>query len=429
MTNARSVAEIGAALRGRELSAIDVVTEALSAIDEWEPRLNAYITVMRERALVEAGKVDAALSRGKDLGPLMGVPYAVKDVFAAVGAPTTGGSRALLDHSLRSDAELVGRLRGAGAVLVGKTNMHELGWGAELGRVSNPLDPSILAGGSSGGSAATVAAGAIPVAIGTDAGGSIRMPAAFCGLVGLKPTARRVSNSGHLPSASTVSAAGPIARSVVDARALFTAIVDRPLPTEGAPRRPKVGVIAGAIASADPVVATAVRDSLEKLADMGWVVDEFRIDMGGAAAAWSVTYAAELATALKPWLGARLSATSPELRTMISVGARIPAPAYITAQRLRSRLFAAFEAALSRFDALATPAILHPPTQEEPDWEDDDYVGNGLWLQPTNLTGHPSVVLPLKPTLSGSSLQLVARYGRDEQLLELAEAAEAALVG
>lgn len=429
MTNARSTAEIGAALRRRELSAVEVVKDALHLIDEWEPRLNAYIAVTRDRAHAEAAAVDVALAEGKDLGPLMGIPYAVKDVFAADGAATTGGSRALLDYRPAGDAEVVARLHSAGAVLVGKTNLHELGWGSELGRVGNPLDPSLLAGGSSGGSAATVGSGTIPIAIGTDAGGSIRMPAAFCGLVGFKPTARRVSNHGHLPSAWTVGVPGPMARSVADARALFTGIATGGRGGESAPSEPRLGVIVGSLSRAEPVISAAVQRSLETLAEAGWAVEEVAIDMSGVGAAWSITYAAELAAALKRWLGHRLAETSHDLRAMISVGERIPAPAYLTAQRLRSRLFAEFEDRLMRLDALATPAVLHPPTSEEPSWEDEEYVGNGIWLQPMNLTGHPSVALPLAPKLSGASLQLVGRYGRDESLFELAAVAETALAG
>jgi aspartyl-tRNA(Asn)/glutamyl-tRNA(Gln) amidotransferase subunit A len=429
VTDARSIVEIGAGLRRRELSAVEVANAALHLVDEWEPRLNAYIAVTRDRALAEAAAVDVALAEGKDLGPLMGIPYAVKDVFAADGAATTGASRALRDYWPAGDAEVVARLRSAGAVLVGKTNLHELGWGSELGRVGNPLDPSLLAGGSSGGSAATVGSGAIPVAIGTDAGGSIRLPAAFCGLVGFKPTARRVSNHGHLPSAWTVGVAGPIARSVADAQALFRGIASEGRSSESVPSEPRLGVIAGSLSRAEPVISAALQRSLDTLAEAGWAVEEVAIDMSGVSAAWSITYAAELAAALRRWLGHRLPETSDDLRAMISVGERIPAPAYLTAQRLRSRLFAEFEDRLMRLDALATPAVLHPPTSAEPSWEDEEYVGNGLWLQPMNLTGHPSVALPLAPKLSGASLQLVGRYCRDESLFELAAVAETALAG
>jgi len=424
---ARSVAEIAAALRRRELSARQVAADALEAIEEWEPRLNAYVAVTRERALDEAAAVDAKLARGDDLGPLMGVPYAVKDILAAKGAPTTGSSRALLDHRPNTDAAIVERLCEAGGVLVGKTNLHELGWGAELGRVGNPLDDSLLAGGSSGGSAATVASGAIPLAVGTDGGGSIRIPAAFCGIVGLKPTAGRVSNRGHLPSASTVGSIGPLARSVADVRSLFAVLADPAHPGPTVSRPPRIGFVRASSTLAEPTIGRSVDRAIDTLARAGWTIEEIELDTRGTTAAWCITYAAELGAALKPWLGNRLKATSEDLRVMIAVGERVPARSYVLAQRLRSRFFALLEDVLTRVDAIATAAVLFPPTAVEPDWGDADFVGNGLWLQAANLTGHPSVVLPLAPRLSGASLQLIGRFGRDELLLDLAEAAEEAL--
>lgn len=419
---------MAAGLRRGELSAREIAAEALEAIEQWEPRLNAYITITRDRALNEAAVVDARLARGDDLGALMGVPYAVKDILAASGAPTTGGSRGLLDYRPNGDAAIVERLRAAGAVLVGKTNLHELGWGAELGRVSNPLDESLLAGGSSGGSAATVASGAIPVAVGTDGGGSIRIPAAFCGIVGLKPTVGRVPNRGHLPSAATVGSIGPLGRSVSDVRSVFGVLAEHmKIRGETASRPPRIGFVPASLTLAEPTIARSVTQAIDELARAGWTIEEIELDTRGAAAAWCLTYAAELAAALKPWLGNRLDATSEELRVMIALGERVPLRAYVLAQALRRRLFALLEEALRRVDALATTAVLSPPGAVEPGWDDDDFVGNGLWLQPTNLTGHPSVVLPLAPSLSGASLQLIGRFGHDEMLLDIAEAAEAAL--
>ena len=180
MIGGRSVSELGALLRTGDCSAVEIATSALEGVEEEEPRLRAFITITARRALAQARAVDLAIAHGRDLGPMMGVPWAMKDVFATEGIPTTGGSDALRDHRPGPDAEIVSRMDRAGAVLVGKTNLHELGWGLsrEIGRTNNPHDVSLGSGGSSGGSAAAVASGAIPLAVGTDAGGSVRMPAA-----------------------------------------------------------------------------------------------------------------------------------------------------------------------------------------------------------------------------------------------------------
>ena len=289
----------------------------------------------------------------------MGIPYAVKDIFAADGAATTGAHALCLTtgpmETLRSSRDSI-----APALCLSERRTCTSRLGSELGRVGNPLDPSLLAGGSSGGSAATVGSGAIPIAIGTDAGGSIRMPAAFCGLVGFKPTAGRVSNTAtYLPRGpSACRTYGAVGRRCPGA--LHRDRNGRPGRREYA-LQTKTRGNPGSLSRAEPVISASVQRSLETLAEAGWAVEEVAIDMSGVGAAWSITYAAELAAALKRWLGHRLARHLHDLRAMISVGERIPAPAYLTAQRLRSRLFAEFEDRLMRLDALATPAVLHPP--------------------------------------------------------------------
>ena len=199
-----TITEAGRRLRAREVSAVELAQESLSRIRESQPRLNAFITITDELALSEAHRADEELARGIDRGSLHGVPYAIKDNFLTRGIRTTGGSKLFENYVPDHDSAVGERLREAGAVLVGKTGLHELAYGVtsnnpHFGAVHNPRDPARISGGSSGGSAAAVAANLVPFAIGTDTGGSIRIPAAYCGCVGLKPTFDLVSRAGLMP--------------------------------------------------------------------------------------------------------------------------------------------------------------------------------------------------------------------------------------
>jgi aspartyl-tRNA(Asn)/glutamyl-tRNA(Gln) amidotransferase subunit A len=420
MIRTAGISDLGLLLRSGRCSAVEIATSALAAVEEEEPKLNAFITITAERALAEAAAVDQAIARGDDLGPLMGIPWAIKDVFATEGAPTTGGSAALRDSRPEPDAEIVTRMRGAGAVLIGKTNLHELGWGLarEFGRTNNPHDLSLGSGGSSGGSAAAVACGAIPLAVGTDAGGSVRMPAAFCGIVGFKPTHGRVSMAGHVPAAWSVGDAGPLSRSVTDIAAAFATLSGRRVEMGAAAPLAdmRIGRVEGATLGASGEIADAYAGMLAALAS-ACTIDTIEVDLTGAFAAWAVTYAAELSDALRHWLGERLGATSPELQEIIAMGLAVPAPTYLRAQRLRTRLFDDLERALHTRDVLVTPAVLGPPPATEEYWTDEEASTANSWLSPLNLTGHPALVLPLGSAGSGASVQLIGRHGDDERLL------------
>ncbi|MDD3826982.1 MAG: amidase, partial [Anaerolineae bacterium] len=219
--------ELGALLRGGQTSAMEVVEAVLARIEALEPRINAYITVAADQALADARRCDAELAAGRDRGPLHGIPLAVKDLFDTAGLRTTAGSRILAGRVPAEDAESVARLRAAGAVVVGKTNLNEFACGvtttnAHYGDTANPWGLTRTAGGSSGGSAAALAAGTCILAVGTDTGGSIRIPAALCGVVGLKPTYGRVSSRGIMPLSWEQDHAGPMTRGVWDAAAMLS---------------------------------------------------------------------------------------------------------------------------------------------------------------------------------------------------------------
>ncbi|OBX37293.1 glutamyl-tRNA(Gln) amidotransferase subunit A [Halomonas elongata] len=224
----KTLTELAAGLRAGEFSSRELTQDLLGRIDRLDGRLNSFITVTAEQALAAADRADAARAAG-EAGPLNGLPLALKDIFCTRGVKTSCGSRMLDNFAAPYDAGVVEKLTAAGTVSLGKTNMDEFAMGSSnensfYGPVKNPWDLDAVPGGSSGGSAAAVAAGLVPAAMGTDTGGSIRQPAAFCGITGLKPTYGRVSRYGMIAYASSLDQAGPLARSAADCAQLLGAV-------------------------------------------------------------------------------------------------------------------------------------------------------------------------------------------------------------
>src|SRR5688572_32249261 len=225
----RTIAELARALQARETSAEIVTRACLARIDERNPAVNAFITVLTDQAIAAAVEADREIAQGRHRGPLHGVPISLKDLIDVEGLPTTAASRVRAGHVAARDAVTAARLRHAGAIIVGKTNLHEFAFGttsedSAFGPVRHPLDPGRSAGGSSGGSAASVADGMAYASIGTDTGGSIRIPAAACGVVGLKPSRGETPLDGIVPLSTTMDHVGPLCRSVEDAAILFDAL-------------------------------------------------------------------------------------------------------------------------------------------------------------------------------------------------------------
>lgn len=223
------LSELAGLLRRKEVSPVEVVHLTLSRIAQLDPQLNSYITVLADSAREEARRAEKEIAAGQYRGPLHGIPVSIKDLFATRGVRTTCGSKVLADWVPEYDATAVARLRAAGAVLVGKTNMHEFAYGVTndnpfYGPAHNPWDPLRIPGGSSGGSGAAVAALLCSASLGSDTGGSIRIPSAVCGIVGLKPTYGRVSRFGAIPLAWSIDHVGPMARTVADAAVLLQAL-------------------------------------------------------------------------------------------------------------------------------------------------------------------------------------------------------------
>jgi len=229
MTALMTISEMSQSIRKKEISPVEIARSCLSRIEQKNPSLNAFITVMSESAMAEARAAETEIARGDWRGPLHGIPIALKDLIDTAGVRTTSASALHANRVPEEDAEVVRRLREAGAVIIGKTNLHEFAYGgssliSHFGEVHNPWDPGRIAGGSSGGSVAAVPAGMACAAIGTDTAGSIREPAALCGCVGLKPTYGRVSSRGVIPLSTSLDHVGPIAASVEDAAIVLQAI-------------------------------------------------------------------------------------------------------------------------------------------------------------------------------------------------------------
>ncbi len=447
----RSLSDLGGLLDRREVSAVEVTRAQLERIAAVDPKLNAYITVLADRALVEAEAADVRRRAGAR-GPLLGVPLALKDLFATAGIRTTAGARILAQHVPASDATVVARLREAGAVTLGKTNMMEFAYGyphPDFGETANPWAPERTAGGSSGGSAAAVAAGLAYGALGSDTGGSIRSPAAYCGVVGLKPTYGRVSRHGAIPLSWSLDHVGPLARTVRDCALLFDAIAgydprdpasaDVPLaPTADAVGRDVAGVRVGVVEvlfdkTLDPEAREVARRAIEVLERLGARLEPVEIaDLDLVVPAIFTIIQPEATAYHWEQINARPDDYGASVRENLQLGATVLARDYVNAQRLRRRILDGVNAVLARVDAFVFPTqpIVAPPLdayqleETSGDVMDLEIAFTGL----ANLTGHPALSVPCGFTAAGLpvGLQITGRAFDERTVVALAAAYEAA---
>lgn len=429
-----NVAELGAGYRNGRFTPSDVVEAALLRIGRLEPTLNAFADTMADTARADAERATAAFVRGEDLGPLHGVPVAIKDLIEVKGAPTGYGTRVEAPHIATVDATLVARLRAAGAVILGKTNLLEYAYGVahpEIGQTNNPHDPTRTAGGSSGGSAAAVAAGILPLAVGTDTGGSIRIPAAYCGIVGMKPSFGLVPLDGAFPLAQSLDHAGPLARSVPDAAIALACLADCPMPLAPSSKPLRLGLVTAHVsrtALGQPI--SAHMDALLHGLRRGGLIEVIEVEIDGLDRA-----NADLMTLLIPEaalihaerLAANPGGYAPGTRAQIEAGGSVSAIDYLQAKAAQLRLGAAVEAALEGLDALVSPSVPFVAPDEDPvivDGADSEMLASGF----ANVTGHPSLSLPFG-MVDGLpvGLQLTGRCGEDARLLSVAMRLEDAL--
>lgn len=433
---------------------MELVQTVLSRIERLNPRLNCFITVLQDQARKEAASADRALARGDWRGPLHGIPVAIKDNIWTREVRTTAGSKILADFIPQEDASVVAALRRAGAVVLGKTNLHEFAYGvtcanAHFGAVHNPWDIKRIPGGSSGGSAAALAAGLCVAAMGTDTGGSIRIPAAMCGVVGLKPTFGRVSCYGVIPLARSLDHAGPLARSAADAAILLKVVAGHDPRDPSSARNPLENFV------------SAVRKPLGRVR-IGWprdfffdrVADDVRSSVEAARRVFE-SLGAQFIEVLLPHVGeslrpateialaeaaqfhraagffpARAAEYSQEVRARLETGSKIAASNYLDALEARTALQQEFNAALKNVTAIFAPTVPvgAPKIGEESiviDGEAEDVRTALVRLnRPSNLTGLPAISLPCGFTAEGMpiGLQIIGRALDEAHLLQLGAA-------
>jgi aspartyl-tRNA(Asn)/glutamyl-tRNA(Gln) amidotransferase subunit A len=444
-----SIAELAPRLAAKEISPVEVTEAALARIEQLEPRLNAFITVTAESARHAARAAEAAIMAGHHLGPLQGIPVAIKDLYATKGVATTYGSPLFADWVPDFDAAAVERLKRAGAVLLGKTNLHELAYGstsanAHYGPVHNPWREGHHPGGSSGGSAAAVAAGMAYAAMGSDTGASIRQPAACVGIVGIKPTFGRVSKYGALPLSWSQDHAGPLTRSVRDAALTMQVLaghdprdpttVERPVPDfaagldEGIEGR-RIGVArAFFFEDCEPEVTAAVEAALAVLEERGARVEDIELpDMAAAFTVGTITIAVEGAAYHAADLRARPEAFSDELRAAFTLGGFYQAVDYVQAQRLRRQLMAETNRAMAGFAAIVMPTSPVPATPIAGSPPEHAMLRPRNTM-PFNVLGLPAISVPCGFTASGLpiGLQIVGRAFDEAGILRIAHAYEQA---
>ncbi len=436
MTSAVAVA---AEVRAGERSAREVVEGSLAAIAAGDAGIHAFLEVLADQALARADEIDRAIDRGEDPGPLAGVPVALKDNMCTAGIPTTCSSRILAGWRPPYDATVVERLRDAGAVLVGKTNMDEFAMGSSTenscsGPTLNPRDRTRVPGGSSGGSAASVAAGFVPIAFGSDTGGSIRQPAALCGVVGVKPTYGLVSRYGLVAFASSLDQIGPFAGSVADAALALEVIaghdprdttsLDQPLPemlaaVDRGVAGTRVGLVTELVEGTAPGVVARVRESAEALTAAGCKVEEVSIpQFRYGLSAYYLIAPAEASSNLARFDGVRFglrvdaadvsamnvatrtAGFGAEVKRRIMLGTYALSAGYYDAyyakaQRVRTLVADGFAYAYTRFDALLGATT--PTTAFKLGEYSEDPLAmyrSDTCTVPANLAGHPAITVP-----------------------------------
>jgi len=436
--------------RARTLSPVELTRLFLERIRNINPRLNAYITVSEETASLQAKQAEAAFARKgrakarRDPGPLCGIPISLKDNIYTKDIRTTGGSQILRDFVPLHDASVVTALKNAGAVILGKTNMHEFAYGVttdnpHFGPTRNPWDLQRVPGGSSGGSAAALAAGLCCGSIGTDTGGSIRIPSALCGVVGLKPGLGRVKTDGVIPLSTTLDFVGPLARTVEDLSLILRPIFvrgerEKPLKlssrfravTLGIPKQFFFDVI-------DEQVAALFETAMKLLKQRGHKFKFVSIDhlvaseKAGNDIAWAE---ATLYHQQAGWFPSRAPEYSDDVRSRLELGTRVTAVDYLRARETREKFTASFHAALeeNHLDALVVPTTPIPA----PRIGEESTLINGaphptraLLLRlnrPANLAGVPSITVPCGLTQQGLpvGLQFMAGWADEPLLLEIA---------
>ena len=416
-----TVTELEHLIRDKKLSPVELMQACLARIHALDGRFHAFITVMEESALAEARRAEQAVTSGDSLGPLHGIPIGLKDIYYTQGVATTAGSRILADFVPQEDATSVSNFKAAGGIILGKLNLHRFAYGPTgvnplYDTPRNPWDTQRIPGGSSSGSGVALMAGMVPAATGTDTGGSIRIPASICGVVGIKPTYRRVSLHGIIPLSSSLDHPGPLARSVEDCAILLEAMAghdpkdtnsrDLPVPSyrEGL-KQPVRGLIAGLPKEfslhLQPGVRAAVGKAVKVLEGLGISVRE--VDVPALDDAWTIStgiLGPEAAAYHQKWMEERPGDYDPQVLNRLQSSVSIPAVDYIRAQQRKVLFTQQYHEVMSGLDVLVAPTepITAPKVGEDTvvvDGEEKPTLNQLVLLNRSfNVTGMPSISVP-----------------------------------
>jgi aspartyl-tRNA(Asn)/glutamyl-tRNA(Gln) amidotransferase subunit A len=431
-----TIADVAPRLASGDVSAAALVRACLDRIDARE-ELHAFITVLADQALADADAADREIAAGRYLGPLHGIPISLKDLIAVGGVPTTSGSAVPPLHPA-ADAPVVRRLRQAGAIIIGKTNLHEFAYGTTsdetaFGAVHHPLDYSRSPGGSSGGAAVALVEGMCLASIGTDTGGSIRIPAAACGIVGLKPAFGELSCDGIVPLSTSCDHVGPMTSSVEDARVIFRIL--KGLPPAAAlieTRRLTFGVPTGyLVEKLDPEVRGALERVRTRLSRAGHQVIDVTIENSDRTPdIYLHIVVPEASWYHAPTLDSDPSGYSPGVRLRLEMGRYLLAEDYVRALNLRARLTARVDDALGMCDALLLPTlpvvapVIGSPTVDIDGRPEPVRAATLRLTQLFNLTGHPAIALPAGVNGAGLPVSMQLVGGETERLLAIAAVVE-----
>ncbi|MEU8579389.1 amidase [Streptomyces abikoensis] len=445
-----SLAAAADAIRARKLSPVELVDSVLDRIEKTEPHLNAYVTVTAEQARRAAREAEREVAAGRPHGPMHGIPMGLKDLIDVADAATTASSRVRADHRAEADSTVAARLTAAGAVLVGKTHTHEFAYGLTTPQTNNAWDQDRVAGGSSGGSAVAVAAGSATFTLGTDTGGSIRVPSALNGVVGLKPTYGLVPRHGITSLSWSLDHVGPITRTVEDAALVLTALAGHDprdpasLATSAADYRPGAGADLTGLRvgvprnyyfdHVDPEVEAAVRRAIAELETIGARLVEVEIPMTRYIQATQWGLMVPEATAYhERTLRAVPELYQADVRILLEAGELMPAGDYLRAQRSRTLMRQAWARLLEEVDVIAAPTV--PATAAKADqstltWPDGTVEGvSDAYVRlsaPANITGVPSLSVPVGHDTRGLpiGMQLLGRPLGEPALLRVGHAYE-----
>ena len=447
--------EAAEALRAGQVSSTELTEECLKRIESLNPRLNAFLTVTAEIAREQALQADRERRSGMDRGPLHGIPIAHKDLFCTAGVRTTSGSKLFENFVPKFDAAVVERLREAGAVMLGKTSMHEHAYGItcdnpHFGAVHNPWDLARIPGGSSGGSAAAVAAGLCLMGTGSDTGGSIRVPASYCGVTGIKPTFGLVSKYGALPLGFSLDHVGPIARTVRDVAVSLAAMAgpdkrdpnsarrhaDDLLPPKEIPSLAgvKIGIPENFFFErVDMQVDNAVHFMAYRAQDLGAELVSLRVPDGRQLNTIAqITLLVEAAAVHEPYIRKQRKLYGEDVRTLIDMGRVIPGVDYVQAQRLRRRAQDVFRMILKQVDCLLLPTTpITAPNIGQSEVAiggeaEDVRMATTRLVRGFNALGLPSLAMPAGFTRGGMpiGMQLIGRAFGEKELLHIGAAIE-----